>query len=111
MSDWHETKETQEQDTAQETTSEELSPAGISAIQGVTEGQDTQDQVQADDVDDLITIHPRKNVEILPSPEVEPITFRNPEERAEETAHLGEGKEGKIQPPPGWQPGGPERGG
>jgi hypothetical protein len=109
MSDWHEANEVQEQDASQETTSEQLSPVGISAVQGDVQGQDEAPS-QPDDTDGLLTIHPRKNLETLPSPEVEPITIKDPEGNTEEPEGQEEGSEGRIQPPPGWQPGGPERG-
>jgi len=101
MSDWRETKESQEQQVSHEATGEKLSPRGIGAMQG---NVDTQEQEvpeapeQPGSDDDLITIHPHQNPETLPSPEVQPTTIRNPEE-------------GKPKPPKGWRPGGVEDGG
>ena len=111
MSGWRETKEDQEQDDSQEVTSEQLSSAGISAIRGETRDGGDQVSPRSDGADDLITVHPRKNPETLPSPEVEPITVKKTVGEPGEHEGRREGEEGKIQPPPGWQPGGPERGG
>jgi len=101
MSDWRETKETQEQDISPETTGEKLSPRGIGAMQGNVDarGHEVPEvPEQCDNADDLITIRPHKNPETLPSPEVEPVTIKKPEGS-------------KPEPPEGWRPGGPEGGG
>ena len=63
-----------------------------------------------DSADDLITIHPHSNPETLPSPEVEPITIKNPEGQGEDGEGEDEDEEGKITTPEGFHPGGPEGG-
>jgi hypothetical protein len=98
MSDWHETKETQERDISHGATGEKLSPQGIAAMQGNIDAQGDKVPEQPDNADEQVTIHPHKNPETLPSPEVEPVTIKNPEG-------------GKPRPPEGWHPGGPEAGG
>jgi hypothetical protein len=98
VSDWRETAEVQEGDSSQEAKGERLSPEGVSRVQGSPEKVEHKTPAQPDDPDDFITVHPRKNLETLPSPEVEPITVKNPEG-------------GKPEPPEGWHPGGPEGGG
>jgi hypothetical protein len=110
MTDWREVKEAQEEDTSQEVAGEALSPQGIASMQGNTEAQESKDPPQPDDTDDLKTVHPRKNLETLPSPEVEPITIKDSDGKGEGTEGQEESAEGKIKPPPGWTPGGPERG-
>lgn len=101
MADWEETKEIREQDVPQEDAGERLSPKGQASIQGNVDeqgGGTGQEKTKPEGDDDRITVHPRRNLEKLPSPEVEPHTVRNPEG-------------GKPKPPEGWRPGGPERGG
>lgn len=77
-----------------------LSDAGISAMQGDTDGAITDageasEAPPASQDSDLITIHPgQSSPETLPSPETEPHTIK---------------KESQApQPPEGWRPGGPE---
>jgi hypothetical protein len=114
MNDYQETRETKEVKPPADN-SEEIGRKGMDSMRGVTGeindapaakpperpeppipppvNEPVPDQ-PADNKDDPITIHPKKGFEYLPDVEKEPIS-----------------NEGKIQPPPGWQPGGPERGG
>jgi hypothetical protein len=103
MSDWKEASETQETKTRPEAGEKWKSERLEQSVRGQVD-----DDSQSDD--DLITIHPRKNLETLPSPEVEPLTVRNPEGTKEDLETEGEGTEGSMKGPEGWRPGGPERG-
>jgi hypothetical protein len=114
MNDFQEGQEAKEV-TPIQSNNKEIGPTGMESIRGVS-GNTGSDSIAetpehpeplmpppenspapeqpADNQDDPITIHPKKGPEYLPDVEKEPIS-----------------NEGKIQPPPGWQPGGPERGG
>lgn len=98
MSDWREMREVREQDIPSKTEGEKLSSRGIEAMQGNVDAQGSKVSGEPDKSDDWITIHPHKNPETLPSPEVEPVPVKNPEG-------------GKPKPPEGWRPGGLEGGG
>ena len=114
MSDWHETDQVQEQDVRQDSTDTHQTPEGRNSMRGVVEVPEQADPPD-DDVDNLISVHPRRNLETLPSPEIEPITVRLPDGPAEDTEGEKEGSEGEsedreggIKMPEGYQPGGPE---
>lgn len=102
MSDYRETKEATERDLPRQAEAAKPGPQGTLSMQGEAESQRTQDSSQPDSVDDLATIHPGKGIEFEPTPETEPRTIKNPFGKREDG-------EGKIEPPEGWRPGGPER--
>jgi hypothetical protein len=102
MSDWQETRETDEQ-TRLETVDARITLEGVQSVQGEVDEHPEPD-------DDLATVHPRDTIETLPNTEVEPITIRNPEGTREGQEAEDEGAEGRIQTPEGWRPGGPELG-
>lgn len=106
MSDWRETPDTKDQDTPSESGDARMTQEGINSMQGLTEQPEQPDT--PDQGDDLLTVHPRKNLETLPSPEIEPITIKNPEDQKEDSEGEEEETEGKITMPKGWRPGGPE---
>lgn len=101
-SDYQDTKESTHVEESQDVSlaGTGLSDAGISAMQGDTDGAITDageasEAPPASQDSDLITIHPgRRSIETLPSPETEPHTIKKESE--------------SPQPPEGWRPGGPE---
>jgi len=110
-------KETQSLKKKTETLSDQVK----SAIQGEIEKKDSRTQDNLGSVDDLpplnqeefITVHPHnRGPEYLPSPEIEPQSINKSDvEFPNEAKETEQKKEGKIQPPEGWRPGGVEGGG
>jgi hypothetical protein len=97
-----------------------LSDPGIQRMQHPQDSNTPSSQDSLDKKDGLpplnqeefITIHPKKSPEHLPNVEKEPKSIKKSEaEFPKSEAEGKKSKEGKIQPPPGWRPGGVEGGG
>jgi hypothetical protein len=119
MSDWRETKESQEQDVPQRTAGEKLASQGISSIQGNVDAQGSEAREaakQPDNTDDFITARRKKSPEFPPQTEGDGTTVKVSQNETEGTEDKIEppkegNTEGKIKPPKDWYSGGPERGG
>jgi hypothetical protein len=118
MSDWHETNEIQEQETSLPSHREVLGAEGRSSFKGDVKPAESGPPLRTEQADEtkpkdsskntdgserLVTIRPKKSPEHLPNVEAEGCIVDLNEDRRD-------GKEGKVKPPPGFRPGGPERG-
>ena len=112
MSDWKDTKETQEVAEPQESTDRGLTPVGRSSMQGEVKGSPDKSQDQPNDDENLATIHAGRRPEYEPPVETEPRTVQLDPEDQPQNSQGSESREGKrrsLEPPEGWQPGGPEQ--
>lgn len=104
MPDWKEAKETRERDIPQTSAGRPETMVGLKSMQGPPE-----DDKPSDDASDLATVHSSKGPEFLDNEETEGHTVSTTV--GEDSEGKQEGKEGSLKPPPGWHPGGAERGG
>jgi hypothetical protein len=111
MSDWKETKESQEGDQPKESTDKDLAPVGRSSIRG--EGSKLPDtpQEQPKDDENLATLHAGRRTEYEPPVETEPRTIQlDPEDQSEdpEGSESREGERGSLEAPENCNPRGIE---
>jgi hypothetical protein len=106
MFDWQEAKDVREEDVSSDVEQDALSPEAIASIQGDVEPEDgvsSDAPEQSGDSPDLATVRPKETPEHLPNVERDGVTVDLDEGKQG-------GREGKVGPPPGARPGGPERG-